>query len=81
MDESKVKTETVGNSGSTLRAASIGTYDYRILVVRNTTLNVAREQRPGVQVVHGNVEEPLILRVVEIQRNNTIKQTIVSEHQ
>ena len=63
MDKRKRHAEGIGHSRSTLGTSSIGTDYDSLLVVRNVELYVFAKEMAAVEIVYGDVEEALILRV------------------
>jgi len=63
VDEREGHTERIGDSSRTLGTTSVGTDHDSVQVVGNIELDVFAEQMAAVKVVHGDVEEALILRI------------------
>ena len=66
VNEGKLHAHAVCNRGRTLRTTGVGADDDGILVVGDLRLDVPLEQGPAVQVVDGDVEEPLDCNPVSI---------------
>jgi hypothetical protein len=66
VNKSEGHAERIGNSGRTLRTTSVGTDHDGLLEVGNVELDVFAEEMTAVQIVHGDVEEALILRVCRL---------------
>lgn len=60
VNQSKAQAQIVGDRSSTLRPTCIWTDDDRILGTRNLSLNVPLQQRLSVEIIDGNVKEPLV---------------------
>lgn len=64
VDQGEGHTKPIGDGGGALRSAGIRTDDHSLLVVGDVVLDVLLQQRAAVEVVDGDVEKALILRVV-----------------
>lgn len=80
VDKRKGHPERIGNGGGTLSASSVGTHDYRLLVVGNVELDVFAEEVAAIQVVDGDVEEALVLGICDSSALGTIDGRWIGAH-
>ena len=73
MNQSKVHVQTVGNRCRTLCTAGIWTDDDCIFEVRNMLLDISLEERFAVEIVDGDIEEALVLRVVKVHGDDVVR--------
>lgn len=71
VDESEARVEAIGNRRSTLGAACIGRDDDDVLLIE-VLADPAEDGGLGVEIVHGDVEEALDLRGVEIHGDHMV---------
>ena len=71
--QSKGHVQRIRNRRRSFRTARIRADDDGLFVVGYPELNVVPEQVSAVQVVDGNVEEALILRVVQVHRDDMVR--------
>lgn len=64
VDQGEGHTKPVCDGGGALCSAGIGTDDHRLLVVWDVVLDILLQQWAAVEVVDGDVEKALVLRVV-----------------
>lgn len=72
VNEGKIHVETVGNGGGTLGTAGIRGDDHGLLIAGDVLADVILQQGLSVKVVDRYIEEPLILRIVEIHGDDVI---------
>jgi hypothetical protein len=72
VNERKGHTKNIGNGSCTFGTTSIRTDDDGVLVLRNVELDILAQEVFAVQVVNGDVEEALVLRVVEVHCDDVI---------
>lgn len=72
MNKRKGHTQSIGDGSCTFGTASIWTDDDGVLILRNVELDVLAQEMFAVQVVDGDVEETLILRVVKVHCDDVI---------
>lgn len=72
MDKGKGHSQCVGNGGGAFGAAGIRADDDGLLVVGDVELDVLAKEVAAVEVVHGDVEEALVLGVWEKETNVSI---------
>ncbi len=72
VDEGELDAQCIGDSCSSFRTACIGTYDDAVSKVWDVVLDVLLKQWASVQIVDGNIEKALVLRIVQIHRDDVI---------
>ena len=72
MNERKGHTQSIGDGSCTFGTASIRTDNDGILILRNVELDVLAQEVLAVQVVDGDIEETLILRVVKVHCDDMV---------
>jgi len=65
--------KVVRDGSCAFRAARIRAHHNGLLIVWNLMLNIFSEQMTSIEVVYGNVKEPLVLRIVKIHCDNMIR--------
>ena len=71
VDEGKGSVETVSDGGGTLGAAGVGRHNDAVFDVEVLT-DPAKHRGLGIEVVHGDVEEALDLRGVEVHGDDVV---------
>lgn len=74
VDQGKGRVETVSNRGGALRATRVGRHNDAVVDLQ-VLADPTQHRRLGVQVVHGDIEEALDLRGVEIHGDDVVLQT------
>ena len=64
VNQGKVYTHGVRNGSRSLGSTGIWADNDRFLVVGDVLMNVALEEWSPVQIIHGNIKETLVLRVM-----------------
>lgn len=72
MDECKGHAQRICYSRRALRSSGVGANHDGLLVLWDVVLDVFADQVAAVQVVHGDVEEALVLRVVQVHGDDVI---------
>lgn len=72
MDQRKRHPQPISNCRGSLRATSIWTDYDRLLEIWDLVLNVFFQKRPPVQVIDGDIEEPLILGIMQVHRDDMV---------
>jgi hypothetical protein len=72
VNERKGHTKNIGNGSCTFGTTSIRTDDDSVLVLRNVELDILAQEVLAIQVVDGDVEETLVLRVVEVHCDDVV---------
>lgn len=73
MNQGEVHVQAVGNRCGTLCTACIWTDDNCVFEVGDVLLNVSLKERLAVEVVDGDVEEALVLRVVKVHGDDVVR--------
>lgn len=73
VNQRKLHPHGIGDSGSSFGTTGIGADHNGVLVVGDVPLDVGLEKRTSIQVVHRDVEETLVLRIVQIHRDDMVR--------
>jgi len=73
VNQGKSHVQLISDGSSTLGTAGVGANNNSILVVGDILLNVPLDERLGVQVVNGDIEEALVLRIMKIHRDHMVR--------
>lgn len=73
MNQGKVHVQAVGNCCRTLCTAGIWTDNDCILEVWNMLLDISLEKWLAVEIINGDIEEALVLRVVEVHGDDVVR--------
>lgn len=72
MDQCEWHSQPIRDRSGSLRAAGVRADNHRLLVVRDVVLDVLLQQRAAVEVVDGDVEEALVLRVMQVHGDDVV---------
>jgi hypothetical protein len=72
VDQSELCAKRVSDGGCAFCAAGVGADDDALFEVGDVLLDVLFEERSAVEVVHWDVEEALVLRVVQVHGDDVI---------
>lgn len=72
MNQRKVHVEAICNGSSSLCTTCVGRDDDGFLVVGYMGLDIVLDEEFTIEIIDGNVEKSLVLRVVEVHGNDVI---------
>lgn len=73
MNQGEVHVQAVGNCCGSLCTAGVWADDDCILEVWNMLLDISLEKRLAVEIVNGDIEEALVLRVVKVHGDDVVR--------
>lgn len=73
MDQRKLHSQCICNHRGPLCSTCVGRDDYGVLVIRDIVLDPALQEGSTVEVIDGDIKEPLVLWVMKVHSDDMVR--------